>query len=146
MTVSFKPVFINCEIKLEGTEFSSSISFVFNNFCHSTIREFIMHSRLLFFGRFYHGIPDAAFFINSIKKHEFSFSAGSFLYSVNAGTSHTAVVKNHEGTRLYKVWQVVHHVMFYLACSTIQKHKLILSAHSTWVLGNKFFGQVKIKI
>ena len=100
MTVSFKPVFINSKIKLKGTEFCSGISFVFNNFCDSTVREFIMHSRLLFFCRLYHSIPDAAFFIDCIEEHEFGFTSGSFFYTVNAGTANTAVIKNHEGTRL----------------------------------------------
>ena len=37
---------------------------------------------------------------NGIEEHEFSFTSGSFFYTVNTGTANTAVIKNHEGTRL----------------------------------------------
>ena len=96
MTVSFEPVFINCKIKFKGTEFSSGISFVVNNFCYSSVWEFIMHARLLLFCRLYHCIPDAAFFIDCIEEHELCFAAGCFFDSVNSGTANTAVIKNHE--------------------------------------------------
>ena len=99
VTVTFKPVFVNCKIKLYGTEFSSCITSMFNNCSHSSVREFIMHSGLLLFCTLYHCIPDAAVLIDCVQKHKLTFAAGSFLNSVNAGTADTGIIKNHQSVR-----------------------------------------------
>ena len=119
MTVSFKPVFINCKIKFKGTEFCSGISFVLNNLSNSSVRKLIMHAWLLLFSRLNHCIPYVAFFIDCIEEHEFSFTAGSFFDSVNTGTANTAVIKNHEGAGFNQIRKVVHHVMLNLAGHSI---------------------------
>ena len=137
MTISFKPVFINCKIKLERAEFCTGITFMFNNLCNSSIRKLIMHAGLLFFGRFYHCIPDAAFLVDCIQKHKLSFASGSFFYSINTRTTNTGIIKNHKGSRFNQIRKIIHHVMFHFSCHAVQKHKLILSAHSAWMLGNK---------
>ena len=95
MTVTFKPVFINCKIKLHCTEFSTGISRNINYSTNCSIRKFIMHTRLLFFGRFYHCIPDCTFFINRIQKHKFLLTTCSFFYTINTGTTYSGIIKNH---------------------------------------------------
>ena len=139
MPVSFKPVFVYCKVKFKGTKFGPCISFVFNNGCNSPVRKLIMHARLLLFCRLYHCVPDAAFLVDCIKKHKFSFASGSFFNSINSSSTNSAVIKNHKCSRFNQIRQVIHHMMFNFTGNPVQKHKFILSAYSTWMLSNKFF-------
>ena len=60
--------------------------------------------------------------------------------------TYCAEVMGLEATPVTTEVNITRGVMFHLSGCPVQKHEFILSAHSTWMLRNQIFRQVKIKI